>query len=99
LAGGRISRLDPDVPAMALVPMPASLQAQYKCDAGLAGGLVAALLFSRLLASLLFRVRILDPLTFLATPLVLILAAAAPCRLIARIRANSPGSARPLPTY
>jgi putative ABC transport system permease protein len=51
---------------------------------GLASGLVAALLFCRLLASLLFRVRVLDPVTFLAAPLVLILAAAVPCWLIAR---------------
>ena len=51
---------------------------------GLAGGLVAALLFSRLLAGLLFRVRVTDPVTFLATPVVLILAAAVPCWLIAR---------------
>ncbi len=43
-------------------------------------------LFSRLLASLLFRVPVLDPVTFVATPtpLVLILAAAVPCWLIAR---------------
>ncbi len=51
---------------------------------GLAIGLVAASLFSRLLASLLFGVSGLDPVTFLATPLVLILAAAVPCSLIAR---------------
>ena len=51
---------------------------------GLAVGLVAASLFSRLLASLLFRVSGLDPFTFLTTPLVLILAAAVPCWLIAR---------------
>jgi putative ABC transport system permease protein len=51
---------------------------------GLTAGLGAALLFARLLASLLFRVHVWDPVTFLATPLVLILAAAAPCWLIAR---------------
>jgi putative ABC transport system permease protein len=51
---------------------------------GLAVGLVAASLFSRLLASLLFRVSGLDAVTFLATPLVLILAAAVPCWLIAQ---------------
>jgi putative ABC transport system permease protein len=51
---------------------------------GLAAGLVAASLFSRLLASLLFRVSAFDPLTFLVTPLVLILAASVPCWLIAR---------------
>jgi FtsX-like permease family len=51
---------------------------------GLAAGLVAASLFSRLLASLLFRVSVFDPVTFLVTPLVLILAAGVPCWLIAR---------------
>src|SRR4051812_17754300 len=51
---------------------------------GLAAGLLVAPLFSRFLASLVFRVRILDPFTLLATPLVLILAAALPCWLIAR---------------
>ena len=142
-----ISRLDPDVPAMALVPMPGviagsvqmrrfqtSLLSAFALVAvllaaigiygivaysilqrrkeigvrvalganpkdvsqlvfrnglapvvfGLTAGLVAASLFSRLLASLLFQVRLLDPVTFLATPLVLILAAAVPCWLIAR---------------
>jgi len=52
--------------------------------AGLAGGLVAASFFAKLLASLLFHIRTLDPLTFLVTPLVLILTAAVPCWLIAR---------------
>jgi predicted permease len=51
---------------------------------GLAIGLLAASLLSRLLASLLFGVSGLDPVTFLATPVVLILAAAVPCSLIAR---------------
>jgi predicted lysophospholipase L1 biosynthesis ABC-type transport system permease subunit len=51
---------------------------------GLAAGLVAAVLSSRLLASLLFRVSVFDPVTFLVTPLVLILAASVPCWLIAR---------------
>jgi predicted permease len=51
---------------------------------GLTAGLVAAPLFSGLVASLLFRVPVLDPVTFLVTPLVLILAAAVPCWLIAR---------------
>jgi putative ABC transport system permease protein len=51
---------------------------------GLIAGLVAAPLFSRFVASLLFRIPVLDPVTFLVTPLVLILAAAVPCGLIAR---------------
>ena len=51
---------------------------------GLTAGLVAAPLFSRALASLLFRVGVLDPVTFVTTPLVLILTAAVPCWLIAR---------------
>jgi ABC-type antimicrobial peptide transport system permease subunit len=52
--------------------------------AGLAGGLVAASLFARLLGRLLFQVGALDPASFLLTPLVLILAAALPCLLLAR---------------
>jgi putative ABC transport system permease protein len=51
---------------------------------GLAAGLIAAPLLARFIASLLFRVRIIDLITFLATPLVLILAAAIPCWLVAR---------------
>ena len=51
---------------------------------GLAVGLAAASLFSRILASLLFRVTAFDPVTFLVTPLVLIVAASVPCWLIAR---------------
>ena len=51
---------------------------------GLGTGLLAATFFTRLLASLLFEVSTLDPLTFVATPLVLVLAAAVPCWLTAR---------------
>ena len=51
---------------------------------GLGAGLVAASLFSRLLASLLFRVGVMDAVTYLTAPLVLVLAAAVPCWLIAR---------------
>src|SRR5262249_18247350 len=51
---------------------------------GLTGGLIAGLLFSRLLAGLVFQVGVLDPVTFVGTPVVLILAAAVPCWLIAR---------------
>jgi ABC-type antimicrobial peptide transport system permease subunit len=51
---------------------------------GLAIGLLAACFFARLLTSLLFQVRTLDALSFTVAPLVLILAAAAPCWLTAR---------------
>jgi len=51
---------------------------------GLVAGLVAALLFSRLLASLLFSGECIRPVTFLVTPLLLVLAASVPCWLIAR---------------
>jgi putative ABC transport system permease protein len=51
---------------------------------GLSIGLLAACLFARLMASLLFQVHALDPLSFTVAPLVLVLAAAAPCWLTAR---------------
>lgn len=51
---------------------------------GLTAGLVAASLFSKLLASLLFRVTVFDPVTFLVAPLMLMLSASVPCWLIAR---------------
>jgi len=51
---------------------------------GLPIGLLAAGLFARLMSSLLFQVRVLDPVTFIVAPLVLVLAAAAPCWLTAR---------------
>jgi putative ABC transport system permease protein len=51
---------------------------------GLPIGLLAAGLFVRLMSSLLFQVRALDPVTFIVAPLVLVLAAAAPCWLTAR---------------
>jgi len=43
--------------------------------AGLGAGLLAAASLSRFIASLLFEVKPLDPLTFLCAPLVLVLAA------------------------
>ena len=53
--------------------------------AGLGLGLLAAAFLTRLIASLLFEVRPLDPLTFLCAPLALVLAAAfLPCWLNAR---------------
>jgi len=51
---------------------------------GLPIGLLAAGLFARLMSSLLFQVRPLDPVAFIVAPLVLVLAAAAPCWLTAR---------------
>jgi putative ABC transport system permease protein len=51
---------------------------------GLIAGLFVAPLCSKFVTSLLFRVSVLDPVTFVATPLVLVLAAAVPCWLIAR---------------
>jgi putative ABC transport system permease protein len=52
--------------------------------AGLGAGLLAASLLARLIASLLFEVGTLDPLTFIGAPLILVLAAAIPCWLNAR---------------
>jgi len=52
--------------------------------AGLISGMAAAAVLARLLSSLLFHVRPLDPVTFLSTPFVFILAAAVPCWLISR---------------
>jgi len=51
---------------------------------GLAGGLLAAVLFSKIMASLLFQTRPLEPAVFIAAPSILILAAALPCWLTAR---------------
>ena len=51
---------------------------------GLAVGLVAALGLSRLLTTLLFGVAPLDPVTFLAVPLLVLLVAMAACYLPAR---------------
>jgi hypothetical protein len=55
---------------------------------GLPIGLFAAGLFARLMSSLLFQVRALDPVTFIVAPLVLLVAAAAPCWLTARRAAH-----------
>jgi predicted permease len=52
--------------------------------AGLASGTVTAAVFAKLLSSLLFHVRPLDPVTFFSTPIVFILVAAVPCWLISR---------------
>jgi hypothetical protein len=51
---------------------------------GLAGGLAMAAVLARAMARLLFNVRVLDPVTFMISPLVLALAGAVPCWLIAR---------------
>jgi ABC-type antimicrobial peptide transport system permease subunit len=51
---------------------------------GLLIGLLAALFSARIMSSLLFQVRALDLFSFVAAPLVLILAAATPCWLAAR---------------
>ena len=55
---------------------------------GLPIGLLAAGLFARLMSSLLFQVRALDPVTFIVAPVVLLVAAAAPCWLTARRAAH-----------
>jgi len=52
--------------------------------AGLAAGLLAAAFLSRLIASLLFQVSALNPLTYLVAPLILVIAAALPCWLTSR---------------
>jgi putative ABC transport system permease protein len=46
--------------------------------------LVAAALLARVIASLLFEVRTLEPATFIGAPLILVVAAAVPCWLTAR---------------
>jgi len=55
---------------------------------GLSAGLLAAALFAKFMASLLFQVRALDAATFLAAPSILILAATLPCFLTARQAAH-----------
>src|SRR5262249_30213814 len=55
---------------------------------GLAAGLLSAVLFTRLLTSLLFQVHALDPPTFIVARVILILAAALPCWLTARHAAH-----------
>ena len=52
--------------------------------AGLGAGLLAAAFLARLIASLLFEVRPLDPLIFIGALLILVFAAAIPCWLSAR---------------
>jgi predicted permease len=52
--------------------------------AGLGLGLLAAASLGRLIASLLFEVKPLDPVTFLCAPVVLVTAALVPCWLNAR---------------
>jgi putative ABC transport system permease protein len=51
---------------------------------GLAAGLVASAMLTRLIASLLFQVSTLNPRTYTAAALILVLAAALPCWLTAR---------------
>ena len=51
---------------------------------GLATGMAAAAVLTRFMATLLFEVRALDPLTFAAVPIVLSLIAALACYLPAR---------------
>jgi ABC-type antimicrobial peptide transport system permease subunit len=55
---------------------------------GVAVGLVAAFVLTRAMRSLLFEVGAADPLTFLAVPALLLLAALAACYLPARRAAN-----------
>jgi putative ABC transport system permease protein len=61
-------------------------QSAWLVGAGIAAGTVGALAATRVLGSLLFQVRPTDPLTFLATALVLI-AAAAGATLVPALRA------------
>jgi ABC-type antimicrobial peptide transport system permease subunit len=52
--------------------------------AGLLAGVAMAVLLARVIASLLFKVSIVDPITFISAPLILALAGAVPCWLTAR---------------
>jgi putative ABC transport system permease protein len=56
---------------------------------GLGAGLLAAALLAKLIASLLFEVNSLDPVTFISAPFVLIIAAGLPCWLNARRAART----------
>jgi putative ABC transport system permease protein len=51
---------------------------------GLGAGVVTAMLLAKVMASLLFKVSALDPITFISAPLVLALAGAVTCWLTAR---------------
>jgi ABC-type antimicrobial peptide transport system permease subunit len=51
---------------------------------GLTAGLLAGVLFSKIMTSLLFQTHALDPAVFIAAPSILILAAVLPCWLTAR---------------
>jgi ABC-type antimicrobial peptide transport system permease subunit len=51
---------------------------------GLVAGVVMAMLLTRLMATLLFNVSTLDPITFISAPLALAFAGAVPCWLTAR---------------
>jgi putative ABC transport system permease protein len=52
--------------------------------AGLGAGLLASTFLARIIASLLFEVSTLDPLTFIGAPLILVITAVIPCWLNAR---------------
>ena len=54
------------------------------CAFGVVVGLIAAACLSRLMSSILFGVAPFDPITYIATPAVLLLAAAAACYIPAR---------------
>ena len=51
---------------------------------GLATGLVAAVFLARVIASLLFQMSALNPITFILAPLILLLCGALPCWLTVR---------------
>jgi ABC-type antimicrobial peptide transport system permease subunit len=51
---------------------------------GLVAGVVMGMLLANVMASLLFKVSTLDPITFICAPLALALAGAVPCWLTAR---------------
>ena len=55
---------------------------------GLVAGLLAAVLFSKMMASLLFQTHSWDPAAFIAAPSILVLAAALPCWLTSRQAAH-----------
>ena len=70
-------------------------QAFGLATAGLAGGLLAAAVGARLVGALLYEVRVLDPLSFMAAPLMIAAVAALACLVPAR-RATRVDPARAL---